>query len=348
MRTMRWHAHVKTGGTGHLYQGRWEQIFHLNGGGWKPPLRSYVPFQDTKKSSHCNIRVSAYYFNVRLLEEPCEMSIQELTALIPPPENPLEIGTDEQWTAMQKELNLELPTDFRDLGMTYGSGGFWGEESGLVNIYQPFACDFRENVELHKMFLSDEREENASWIPYAVYPEPGGLLVWGGDDNGNGLYWLTEGDPDKWPILVQSHGDDPSEQWEQFDGPMTSFLAKAFTRQIEVSVWLDWFSLGTKNIEFRPFKKRIVPQGYSALELYVTNGNKAGFWIKNVDDTYESLRYLVTHVDGKTEGPLEGVPKEYLHQRVTALRYASGKFDGQTGFDGASDSWLPADPPVLG
>lgn len=40
-------------------------------------------------------------------------------------------------------------------------------------------------------------------MPYPIHPEPGGILPWATTDNGDTLYWLTDGDPDSWPILIR-------------------------------------------------------------------------------------------------------------------------------------------------
>jgi hypothetical protein len=54
------------------------------------------------------------------------------------------------------------------------------------------------------------------------------LLPWGTDENGNTLHWLTEGVPNDWPVIAESHDG----EIERFDMSMTTFLAKALTREI--------------------------------------------------------------------------------------------------------------------
>jgi hypothetical protein len=38
-------------------------------------------------------------------------------------------------------------------------------------------------------------------VPYPVFPEKGGILPWGRDENGNDYSWLTEGLPDLWKVV---------------------------------------------------------------------------------------------------------------------------------------------------
>src|SRR5690606_15206934 len=102
-------------------------------------------------------------------------------------------------------------------------------------------CKYRETVDYMVAVLGTEREyEGEEYVPYPVFPNSPGLLIWGSDMDGNNLYWFTEGDPDDWPIITRSRGDFEN-AWTRFDGPMTSFLAKAFTRQINLEFWPEFF-----------------------------------------------------------------------------------------------------------
>jgi hypothetical protein len=44
--------------------------------------------------------------------------------------------------------------------------------------------------------------------PLPVWPEPGGFLPFADSIDGDQLGWLTEGEPDSWPLIVhQRHAD---------------------------------------------------------------------------------------------------------------------------------------------
>lgn len=38
--------------------------------------------------------------------------------------------------------------------------------------------------------------------PYLWWPEEGSLLMWGQLAETQDLYWLTDGDPDRWPVIA--------------------------------------------------------------------------------------------------------------------------------------------------
>ena len=42
----------------------------------------------------------------------------------------------------------------------------------------------------------------SQYYKYDSYPASGGLLPWAYTENGDELYWLTNGHPDEWGIVV--------------------------------------------------------------------------------------------------------------------------------------------------
>ncbi|MFJ8478366.1 hypothetical protein [Kitasatospora sp. NPDC094011] len=73
------------------------------------------------------------------------------------------------------------------------------------------------------------REDSPDLCPYPVYPEPGGLLYWASNYNGDHCFWLTEGDdPDRWPVVVWLRGEFP-DGWHRYDMGMARFLLLALS-----------------------------------------------------------------------------------------------------------------------
>ncbi|MEX1229969.1 MAG: SMI1/KNR4 family protein [Planctomycetaceae bacterium] len=180
------------------------------------------------------------------------MAIQELVSLISPPDRPLETGTQDKWETLQKDLSIRLPSDYFEFGMVYGSGYFEDERSGQLRIYQPFWSKFRETLDWSVANLSASREyEGEEYVPFPIFPEIPGLFIWASDVHGNDFFWHTEGEPDEWQIVVGGRDG----EWDKHDGPMTSFLARAFTRQIDVHVWPEPFFADPSKIVFTPTKE---------------------------------------------------------------------------------------------
>ena len=147
--------------------------------------------------------------------------IDELTRLVPPPEDP---PPPPDWGLPTQEL----PSDYRALVERYGPGTLAG-----LTIFTPghenrYVDLDRQTGELRGI-LKDLRERG-------IEPdyEPDALIPWGIDESGNVVWWLTTGDPDRWPVIAnEARGD----EWQRFDGGAVAFLV-ALLNGSEESVFL--------------------------------------------------------------------------------------------------------------
>ncbi len=91
--------------------------------------------------------------------------------------------------------------------------------------------DFSDFVKRLCLGLQDTQ---STWeTEYALHPSRPGLLPFARDEEGGVLAWYTDGDADEWPVLAKSRLG----EWERFDFPLTSFLARAFQGKISPEVW---------------------------------------------------------------------------------------------------------------
>jgi hypothetical protein len=67
-----------------------------------------------------------------------------------------------------------------------------------ANRYLNLVQQARRQLEAERMI----RAERPSDMPFSLHPERGGLFPWAMTDNGDRLYWLTEGDPNHWPTVI--------------------------------------------------------------------------------------------------------------------------------------------------
>jgi hypothetical protein len=232
----------------------------------------------------------------------------------------VEAGNDRQWEAVQARLGTRLPEDWRQFGLAYGSGAF--HDAGRLDIWilNPFSAEFEAKSTLLQANLEAMKAgEGDDYVPYPVFPAKGGLLALGDDVNGNELYWLTAGRPDKWRIVVRGHSND---SYEEFDGPLFSFLAGVFRKEVSVGAWPDPFFSDRRRLSFRPAPLAPVQTEFpkTLYVLYVENGNRAGFWVRNASEQ-EGVFYFVRTVGGKAEGPLAGIPEEFERQPVVIDLY---------------------------
>ena len=167
------------------------------------------------------------------------MSLDSLLGTLPLPQKPVEVPTSENWNTVEMQLR-QLPRDYKAFLDRFGTGNV----SHFLWVLNPVSKNRHLNL-LREMepILSALRElrEAGEPCPNPLYPEPGGLLPFGKSDNGDALYWLTIGEPDQWPVVVNAARDPV---YEKFECDMTDFLAGILTGRIRCSVFPEGFPSG--------------------------------------------------------------------------------------------------------
>jgi hypothetical protein len=156
--------------------------------------------------------------------------IRKIKELVPPPIRPFELGSLEQWQTVEQKLGLSLPSDYRDFVLTYGTRSF----ARFYTIYNPFSSSEWANLHICiERLCKIAREFKRDWpetVPYQIYPDRPGLLPWGGDDNGNYYYWVTDGPPDTWQVVSD---EVRGEGFREYGRSMTDFLSEVLTGKIQ-------------------------------------------------------------------------------------------------------------------
>lgn len=160
----------------------------------------------------------------------CNMSIETLVSVVPPPLTPASPIQPDMWESRLAELGARLPDDAKAIALTYGSGGF---ADGEIKIFTPIDMYYSETI------LRECNKARASFdlgVPYSdfkIFPDSPGLYPCGADLNGNRLYWHTVGSPNEWPIVIYAHGGG-SETWNLALG---DFLSQAISNQLRTIIW---------------------------------------------------------------------------------------------------------------
>jgi hypothetical protein len=181
------------------------------------------------------------------------VAIEVLTRLVAPPRQPLCVPPDARHSTFGKAWGVRLPADYFQLVTTYGSGYFGhstSTEVGFLNPYETTSC--QRVLEFCHILRGHQEATGGRYIRHGTFPESPGLLPWGTDGHGQWLMWLTDGEPESWPIYLKRDGGwaDSDEMWRM---PVTTFLAKAFAREIVPCVWNgDWFFEPPEPVQFHP------------------------------------------------------------------------------------------------
>ena len=195
------------------------------------------------------------------------MSIQDLTSSVVPPSSPVD-SDDSTWVSAQRRLNLQLPDDLREFGTSFGTGEFV-VESIRIEVFNPLSKNYMATVEEHLAILAGNKgDDGPKRFPYELHPDRPGLLPWGSDIDGNELVWLTDGDVNEWPIVIRSEDGD----FEEFGGPLTTFLASVFQGTVKVAVWpSQFFANGVLFESASKTRSEVAPS--NIYEIYESNGS---------------------------------------------------------------------------
>jgi hypothetical protein len=149
--------------------------------------------------------------------------LERLRLLLPPPVDPVEPGRPDGWAGIEARLGTGLPGDFKAFTELYGSG----QVDEFLYLFNPFAAGRDGNLLFEKdRVLEAYAQTRARFprrLPLPPFPEPGGVLPLGRTDNGDELFWVTEGDPDAWWVtLLESR----TTMQEDHHLPVTGFLVQ--------------------------------------------------------------------------------------------------------------------------
>jgi hypothetical protein len=174
--------------------------------------------------------------------------LERLLQLLPPPAHPVEPARPEGWAAVERALGTGLPGDFKAFTERYGSGTV----DEFLYLFNPFAQGPDGNLVVEKdRVLAGYRQTRARFperLPLPPFPEPGGVLPLGRTDNGDELYWVTDGQPDGWPVaLVESR----AALQELHAMSVTGFLAALAANQLASRI-LPADVLGRPSHRFTP------------------------------------------------------------------------------------------------
>jgi hypothetical protein len=174
--------------------------------------------------------------------------LERLRQLLPPPADPVEPGRPDGWAQVEAALGTQLPSDFKAFTEQYGSGMV----DDFLYLFNPFAAGQDGNLLVEKdRVLAAYRQTRARFPDRLVlppFPEEGGVLPLGRTENGDELYWVTQRDPDGWPVaLLESR----AALLEVHPMPVTGLLAALAANQLTSRVLPDDV-LGRPSHQFTP------------------------------------------------------------------------------------------------
>ena len=149
------------------------------------------------------------------------------------------MNTNIDWTQAEAALGLRLPGDLKEIVRRYGTGSFC---DGEFWVYPPERLVAENQALAEKWRPLFEKHPERS---HPLYPDPKGLLIWGGDANGRILCWRMDGEPDEWEVVVWLARDGEFHQW---DCGASDYLAEQL--EITAEIWEE--EIEPAVLRFRP------------------------------------------------------------------------------------------------
>lgn len=147
------------------------------------------------------------------------------------------------WPAVEAWLGTPLPTDYKDLGSSFGpwyvGDWVWVEVPCADGEWHPGYT--RWLPEATRAVRIRARESSVP-VP-ALRPERGGLLAWAHTRESQVIFWDTsaEANPDEWPVVVYVDLGPVSDPWRHTGLTTLDFLAKVVSDGIPLN---EFRSLG--------------------------------------------------------------------------------------------------------
>ncbi|MFF1343716.1 SMI1/KNR4 family protein [Streptomyces sp. NPDC058290] len=155
---------------------------------------------------------------------------------------PLGISVD--WAAIEGELGVPLPADYKELYEAFG-GGVFSDSVYFLGRDEGVSFDFLTQWRVSLSVDQDSKLGSVSAAgPYAIYAPGGkGLVEWGSTEWADEYFWLIDAEqPGDYPVLARSNDGGP---WHRYDMSTSEFLYRVLVDVDFQPFGISQYDLGT-------------------------------------------------------------------------------------------------------
>lgn len=154
------------------------------------------------------------------------------------------LGLSVDWAAIEGELGVPLPADYKELYEVFG-GGVFGDSLYFLGRDESPAFDFLTQWRLSLAVDRDGKYGDVSAVePHTVYAPGGkGLVEWGSTEWADEYFWLIDAErPGEYPVLARSHDVGG---WQRYDMSTSEFLYRVLADADFEPFGMARYDLGT-------------------------------------------------------------------------------------------------------
>ncbi|MBZ9643952.1 SMI1/KNR4 family protein [Streptomyces sp. PSKA30] len=153
------------------------------------------------------------------------------------------LGISVNWAAIEGELGVPLPADYKELYEAFG-GGVFSDSVYFLGRDEGIAFDFLTQWRVDLSVDQDGRYGDVSAVdPYSVYAPGGkGLVTWASTEWADEYCWLIDAQwPGEYPILARAEDN----EWHRHDMSTSEFLYRVLADADFQPFGIAQYDLGT-------------------------------------------------------------------------------------------------------
>jgi plastocyanin len=120
-------------------------------------------------------------------------AMKKLTALFPPRETPIQPGTEVEWAAVEKDMQITFPKEYKEFVQTYG----YMVVNDFMGFKTPFAGSLTHNLATNLAFHKKHAGKRE-----VIWPTEGGILPIASTVCADHLCYRCKGEPDEWTVVI--------------------------------------------------------------------------------------------------------------------------------------------------
>ena len=129
------------------------------------------------------------------------MTLQRIQDCVPPPPDPIHTGALSSWEAIQKRLDVTLPTCLAEYGRVYVSGYFEGANTNEVRIYNPFDPAYENFTRRLCHIYAKLKDGSPEYFRFECFPAKNSLFPIANGTSQTSFWIRQSANPERYTVI---------------------------------------------------------------------------------------------------------------------------------------------------